>query len=83
MKFNKMKMLPLVAKLGEYLKIGFEHYQLLESTKSEVNTELLTLYLSEQMIDWNPKLNGKMLLDEDTRAAACRFVAGVAVNLAK
>jgi hypothetical protein len=83
MKFNKMKMLPLVAKLGEYLKIGFEYYPLLESADLEQKTELLNFYLSEKMADWNPQINGKVLLDDETRAAASRFVAGVAVNLAK
>ena len=83
MKFNKMKMLPLVAKLGEYLKIGFEYYPLIESTNSEEKIELLNLYLSEKMADWNPQINGKILLDDDTGSAACRFVAGVAVNLGK
>ena len=83
MKFNKMKMLPLVAKLGEYLNEGFDHYIKLQASGAEIDADSLAVFVNSKMETWKPKLNGKDLLDDKTRKAASRFVAGVAFNLAK
>ena len=83
MGFNKMKMLPLVAKLGEYLKEAFDHCVEMEAKGIKIDPDTVSIFMSDQMKGWNPKLNGKELLDPDTRKAACRFVAGVAFNLSK
>jgi hypothetical protein len=83
MSFNKMKMLPLVAKLGEYLKEAFDHYVEMKAAGVEVDADTVAAFMAEQMKSWEPKISGKDLLDSDTRKAACRFVAGVATNLAK
>lgn len=83
MSFNKMKMLPLVAKLGEYLNKAFDHYVEMKAKGIEVDADAVAAFMADQMKSWDPKMNDKSLLDPETRKAACRFVAGVATNLAK
>ena len=81
--FNKAALLPLVAKLGEYLKVGFDHYVEVKATGVEIDRETLQQFLYLQMYSWNPTLRGKELLDEETRQAAIAFVTGIAYNMAK
>ena len=80
MKMNKL--VPLVIQLGSYLKVGVDHYADLRSAGKEANTEIIAVFLQAKMSDWNPRINSKDILDEETRTAAARFLAGVAVNFA-
>jgi len=82
MKFNKAKLLPLVIKLGDYLKQGFDHYVELKASGVEVDPDLISAFISTKMEVWSPQLNGKDILDPDTKEAAVRFVSGVAFNMA-
>jgi hypothetical protein len=41
------------------------------------------MFLENKMASWDPKLNRKSLLDSETRSAAARFLAGVAVNFTR
>ena len=81
--FNKAALLPLVAKLGEYLKVGFDHYVGLKATGTEIDRETLQQFLYLQMHSWDPTFQGKELLDEETKQAAIAFVTGIAFNMAK
>jgi hypothetical protein len=81
-KFSRTKLIPLIMKLGDYLKKGFDHYTQLKIAGSEVDVDLLTAFISRQMDSWNPKMGKKILLDPETKIAAARFLAGVAFNLA-
>ena len=81
--FNRASLFPLVAKLGEYLKMGFDHYVAMKATGSEVDRETLQQFLYLQMHSWNPSFQGKDLLDEETKQAAIVFVTGIAFNMAK
>jgi hypothetical protein len=83
MKWNPIALLPLVSKLGEYLKEGFEHYVAMRASGTTLTTEALTMFLYMKLQSWAPTVNGKNLLDDETRQAAARFMAGVAINLAK
>ena len=83
MKFSKSKLIPLVLRLGDYLKEGFDHYVALKSSGVEVDPDIISLFIAEQMSDWHPKINGKEILDSETKHAAARFVGGVAYNLQK
>lgn len=83
MKFQAAALLPLVMKLGDYLKVGFEHYVALKAAGTNMTPDMLAAFISMQMTSWNPDFQGKKLLDEETRHAAARFLAGVAMNLAK
>jgi hypothetical protein len=83
MKFQAAALLPLVMKLGDYLKVGFEHYVALKASGTTLSPDMLAAFIATQMSTWNPDFQGKKLLDEETRLAAARFLAGVATNLAK
>ncbi len=82
-RFDKGKLFPLVLKLGEFLKKAFEHYTLLRIAGSEIDADTLTAFVYVQMGRWEPKVGSKYLLDDETKHAAARFVAGVAMNMAK
>lgn len=83
MKFQAAALLPLVMKLGDYLKVGFEHYVSLKASGTTMSPDMLAAFICMQMSSWNPDFQSKKLLDDETRMAAARFLAGVAVNLAK
>jgi len=83
MKWNSMALLPLVTQLGEHLKTAFEYYVTMKASGVTVNTEMLAGFILTKMASWNPTAGGKTLLDDETREAAARFLAGVAINLTK
>jgi len=83
MKFSKAQLLPLVMKLGDYLKKGFDHYVQLKEADVELDPDLLAAFLTMQMDSWNPRIAGKAVMDSDTKQACARFLGGVAFNLAK
>ncbi len=74
--------LPIMAKLGEYLKLGLDQYALLKAAGDEAGPDVIAVFLSAKMEAWDPKIKGKSILDPNTKMAAARFLAGVAVNLA-
>lgn len=80
--FATSKVLPLVMQLGNYLKTGVDHYATVKASGVAIDADLLSIYLHAQMSSWDPVLSGNHLIDEPTRAAAARFLAGVAVNVA-
>ena len=82
MKFDASAMIPLVAKLGQYLRSGFDQYVTLRSAGIEPSPELVSAFLETKMHTWNPRIRGQEVLDEDTRAACARFLGGVAFNIA-
>ncbi len=82
-KFPKHKIIPLVLKLGDYLRSGFDHYVALQVSGIPVDADVLSAFISIQMNDWEPKMNGKDLLDPETKQACARFLAGIAYNIAK
>jgi hypothetical protein len=81
--FNVSQFLPLITQLGSYLKEAIDHYADLRKVDPEVGPEVVALYLNERMSKWDPKIRTASLLDEPTRMAAARFLAGVAVNFAR
>jgi hypothetical protein len=76
------KFLPLVSQLGQYLKLGIDHYADLRAAGKEAGPEIIAAFLRVKLDGWDPKVGGKDLLDNPTRDAAARFLAGVAVNFA-
>jgi hypothetical protein len=82
MRFNAATLLPLVAKLGDYLKQGFDYYVETRASGIDVDVDMTSAFLTMKMQDWNPAVKGKSLLDDDTRASGARFLAGIAFNLA-
>jgi len=83
MKFSRAKIIPLVMKLGDYLKKGFDHYVQMKQADVELDPDLIAAFITIQMESWNPELNGKSVLDPDTKEACARFLGGLAFNLAK
>jgi hypothetical protein len=77
------KFLPLVTQLGTYLKMGLDQYAFLKNEGKDAGPDVIAAFLQMKMADWNPSLAGKTLLDDETRAAGARFLAGVAVNFSK
>ena len=75
--FPKAHLLPLIAKLGEFLKLGFEK----SSENIQINRSDLATILLLAMEDWNPKIKGKSLLDAETKKHCANFLAGVALNM--
>jgi hypothetical protein len=76
------KFLPLVSQLGNYLKLGLDHYAFLKNEGKEAGPDVLAAFVELKMADWDPKLGNKRLLDPTTRSSAARFLAGVVVNFA-
>jgi hypothetical protein len=76
------KFFPLVSQLGQYLKMGMDHYAYLRAAGQSADPDIVAFFLREKLASWNPKLGSKELLDDSTRDAAARFLAGVAVNAA-
>lgn len=83
MKVKVTQFLPLVSQLGNYLKTGIDHYADLRSAGNEAGPDIIAVFLEDKMSSWDPKVNGSSLLDPDTRSAAARFLAGVAVNFTR
>ncbi len=75
--------LPLVQQLGAYLKMGMDHYADLRTAGKDASPEIIAYFLGEKMKSWNPKIKDQALLDDATREAGARFLAGVAINFAR
>lgn len=82
MKFDTSAMIPLVAKLGQFLRSGFDQYVVLRGSGIEPSPEMVSAFLETKMCTWNPRIRGKEVLDDETRAACARFLGGVAFNIA-
>lgn len=74
------KFLPIAQQIGAYLKMGMDHYADLRAAGKMASPEIVALFLRARMQDWDPKVGGKSLLDDPTRDAGARFLAGVAIN---
>ena len=81
--FSKAKLLPLIMKLGDYLKAGVDHYATLKSVGGEIDADILGAFIEMQIGEWNPKVAGKTLLDPETKSACARFLGGIAYNVSK
>jgi hypothetical protein len=76
------KFLPIAQQIGTYLKMGMDHYADLRAAGKDASPEIVAFFLREKMQTWDPKVSGKSLLDDATRDAGARFLAGVAINFA-
>jgi|TARA_R110000824_G_scaffold218213_1_gene404736 hypothetical protein len=82
MRFDASAMIPIVTKLGKFLRGGFDQYVELKSSGIEPTPEMISMFVGMKMADWNPKIRGSDLMDDETRSACARFVGGVAYNIA-
>ena len=81
--FPQTKLVPLIIKLGDFLKQGYEHSEELQGVGNLVDADTISVFIQQKMETWNPKINEKEILDQKTKEAASRFLAGIAVNLTK
>lgn len=82
MNFSPMSLISIAPQLAAYLKMAVDYYAALRSQGKEVSLAMVTSYLDIQMAEWDPAIGKAKLLDPETRHAAARFLAGVAINLA-
>lgn len=83
MNFNIATLLPLVMQLGEYIKQGLDHYATLKSVPETHRVDLVASFLVVKLASWDPVVSGKHILDDATRQAGARFLAGIIVNMAR
>ena len=83
MTFNASMLIGIAPKLADLLKVAIQHYGELRASGGEVTADGIALFLGVKVADWHPSIAGKPVMDDDTRAAMCRFLAGVAFNLCK
>lgn len=79
--FSFSKVLPLVTELGKYLQMGVEFYAEQKKSGKPVDPDVVAAMLRMKISGWDPKIGKSSLLDDPTRDAAARFLAGVACNL--
>jgi hypothetical protein len=82
MQFSPASLIAIAPQLASYLKQAVDHYAALRAAGKDASVVVIAAYLAEKMADWNPKVGSVELLDPETRQAASRFLAGVAVNIA-
>jgi len=81
MGFNSFEFLPLITQLGQYLKSGMDTYAQVKSSGNSITPDALGAYLFQQMDGWDPELQGRKVLDSETKMAGARFLAGVVINM--
>lgn len=79
--FSTAAVLPLVARLGDFLRSAGEQAKRAVASGAVVAPDAIALVLEREMAGWSPTISGREILDAETRRAAARFLAGVAVNV--
>jgi hypothetical protein len=79
--FSTAALLPLVARLGDYLRSAGEQAKRATASGVVVAPDVLASALDREMANWHPTIAGRDVLDPETRRACARFLAGVAVNV--
>ena len=77
--FPKTQLIPLIIKLGDFLKIGYD--KRLEN--ASISQEDLAVVIEAAMSTFEPKVNGVTVLDSKTKKHCALFLAGVAINMTK
>lgn len=76
-------LMPVLPKLADLFKAAIDGYADLRAAGKSVDAEVLALLLQAKSADWDPSIKGvKVLADPETKAAGCRFLAGVAFAVA-
>ena len=81
-------MLPLAKSLLEFLQTGVnEGAVIFDNNGVTVNPDIAREKIAQKLVvsmkDWKPVYQGQDLLDEPTKMAGARFLAGVATSLLK
>ena len=83
MGISMAKIIPLVTQLGTYLKAGMDHYSDLRAAKEVADPEVVAAFVRVKIDAWHPEVAGRSVLDDATKDAGARFIAGIACNLAR
>jgi hypothetical protein len=86
MKINTFKMLPLAKSLLEHLQTGIDKGMVyIDHTGVVIDEQNVRNHITAQLVaemkEWKPLYQNKELLDEDTRLAGARFLAGISMSL--
>ena len=77
--FPKTQLIPLIIKLGDFLKIGYDK----RIENGTLTREDLATLIEAAMVQWGPKINGLDVMDQKTKKHCASFLAGVAINMTK
>ena len=84
MKLSIIQFLPTAKELFSNLQLACELVEIAYQefpTNDEINADSIANQLANQLADWEPEIKGKMVLCENTKIAACKFLVGIAINL--
>jgi hypothetical protein len=73
--------LTMLKQMNVYLQKAIKRAAVEKASDQVPDADAMAAWLNEQMTGWEPEIKGRKLADEQTRAAAARFLSGVAVNL--
>lgn len=83
-KVYSVQLIPALTELRDFLRQGFEHVVAAHAEGRPVSADDTARFLAGHtpLGNWNPTVMGAPVLDDKTRKAGIRFVAGVSYNLA-
>ena len=82
MGMNIATLLPALMRLREFLEVGVEHATMLRGQQGGVDVGVVAAFLFVKMESWNPSMAGVSVVDDETKQACARFLAGIATNIA-
>jgi hypothetical protein len=81
--FNASAFLAILPRLGQIVKLAYDHALDAIEAGQRIDADVLAAFVAANIEDWDPKVQGRSVLDAATKHAGARFLAGVAFNLAK
>ena len=72
---------PMLASVRGFLEQATTYARTLKGDGMVVDPDVVALYLTAKMSDWEPKIGRIPVMDPATRIAGARFIAGIAVNV--
>jgi hypothetical protein len=82
MNLDARTLMTLGSKLLHILKDASQHVSQLNQAGEEVSREALQFYIMLRFENWNPKIKGVSVLDDQSRVDGAAFLAGIAFTLA-
>ena len=81
MKLSTLALLPALNELRDFLTLAIDLVDRNLEAGIRPTPEAVAHYIDGRMASWDPRIQGNAVLDAPTRAAAARFLAGIACNL--
>lgn len=83
MKLTTAALLPALGEMREFLVLAVDAVEQNLERGNRPTPDAVANYLTAKMQRWEPKVHGIPMLDDATRQAGARFLAGIACNLLK